>query len=569
MVTMTRERYADMFGPTTGDRIRLGDTNLLARIEHDHITPGEESITGVGKTLRDGNGIDGGALLADGALEVVISNVVIMCPVQGIMKGDIGIRDGRICAIGKAGNPAIMGGVTPCMVIGPGTKHFSGQGMIATPGGVDVHSHYGQPDEMRHALSSGLTTIIGGSYPGCWSIDSGGDWANAKMLKALEAFPLNFGLFSRGGANAGAAIEEQISSGVIGVKIHEDLGAMPAVLDTCLSVADTLDFQVQLHTDSMNEAGFYESTMEAIAGRTIHMYHTEGAGGGHAPDIIRCNGETHCLPSSTSPTNPFTLNAFGEHMDMMMLCHTLRGDIEEDVAFAESRLRPQSMAAEDVLHDLGAISMAGSDAEGMGRVMDVIAGMWRLADKMKTERGPLPDEPFDNADNARILRYLAKTTINPAITFGIANHIGSLEVGKMADIVLWNPAFFGVKASQIIKGGAQIWSAMGDSSGSLFNTEPTIYTESWHALGSAPNTLSAIFVHPSALDADVAGRWDVAKPLVPISGTRTLGKADMVRNNALPEITVNPQTFEVFADGELATTAPSTKVPLARTYFLR
>ena len=509
------------------------------------------------------------ALLAGGALEVVLSNVVMMCPVQGIRKCDIGIRDGRICAIGKAGNPAVMAGVSPGMTIGPGTKHLSGQGMIATPGGIDVHSHYGQPNEMRHALSSGLTTIIGGSFPGCWSIDSGGDWANAKMLKALEAFPLNFGLFSRGGANSADAIVEQLSSGVIGVKIHEDLGAMPAVLDTCLSVADEYDFQVQLHTDSMNEAGFYESTMEAIAGRTIHMYHTEGAGGGHAPDIIRCNGEAHCLPSSTSPTNPFTQNALGEHMDMMMLCHTLRGDIPEDVAFAESRLRPQSMAAEDVLHDLGAISMAGSDAEGMGRVMDVIAGMWRLASKMKDERGPLAEEPFDNADNARILRYLAKTTINPAITFGIADHVGSLEIGKMADIVLWNPAFFGVKASQVIKGGAQICSPQGDSSGSLHNTEPTIYSESWPALGSAPNTLSAIFVHESAIDADIAGRWDVAKPMVAVKGTRKLSKVDMVRNDALPEIKVDPQTFEVFADGELATTAAATKVPLARTYFLR
>jgi urease subunit alpha len=569
MSTMSRRRYAEMFGPTTGDRIRLGDTSLLARIERDHGTYGEEGITGVGKSLRDGNGIDGAALLSGDALEVVIFNVVIMCPVQGIMKGDIGIRGGRIAAIGKAGNPAIMAGVTPGMIVGPGTKHFSGQGMIATPGGIDVHSHYGQPAELQHAMSSGLTTLIGGGYPGCWSIDSGGEWANAKMLKALDALPMNFGLFSRGGASRPEAIAEQISCGVIGVKIHEDLGAMPAVIDTCLSVADDLDFQVQLHTDGMNEAGFFESTMAAIAGRTIHMYHTEGAGGGHAPDIIRCNGEAHCLPSSTTPTNPFTLNAFEEHMDMMMLCHTLRGDIPEDVAFAESRLRPQSMAAEDVLHDLGAISMAGSDAEGMGRVMDVIAGMWRLASKMKDERGALSGEPFDNADNARILRYLAKYTINPAIAFGISDHVGSLEVGKMADIVLWNPAFFGVKASQVIKGGAQVWSPLGDASGSLSLTEPTVYRESWPACGSAPDTLSAVFVHPSAIENDMAGRWNVSKPMLAIGGTRKLSKADMVRNDALPEIRVNPQTFEVFADGELATSEPVTRVALGRTYFLR
>jgi len=569
MTTMTRARYAEMYGPTTGDRIRLGDTSLLARIEHDLGTYGEEAITGVGKTMRDGNGIEGRATIDDDVLEVALFNVVIMCPVQGIFKGDIGIRNGRICAIGKAGNPAVMAGVTPGMTVGPLTKHLSGQGMIATPGGIDVHAHYGQPAEIWHALSSGLTTMIGGGYPGCWSIDSGGEWANAKMLKALEAYPLNFGLFSRGGASRPEAIAEQISSGVIGVKIHEDLGAMPAVLDTCLAVADEMDFQVQLHTDGMNEAGFYESTMEAIAGRTIHMYHTEGAGGGHAPDIIRCNGEANCLPSSTSPTNPFTLNAFEEHLDMMMLCHTLRGDIPEDVAFAESRLRPQTMAAEDVLHDLGAISMAGSDAEGMGRTMDVIAGMWRLASKMRDERGALPDEPFDNADNARILRYLAKTTINPAITFGIADHIGSLEVGKMADIVLWNPAFFGVKAGQVIKGGVQVWSATGDAAASLSICEPNIYRPSWPATGSAPDTLSALFVHPSALENDMAGRWDVSKPMLPTGPVRKLSKADMVRNAALPDIRVNPQTFEVFADGELATTEPVHNVTLNRRYFLR
>ena len=566
---MTRARYAQMFGPTTGDRVRLGDTSLLARIERDLGTYGEEGITGVGKTLRDGNGIEGRATIADGALEAVVLNVVLMCPVQGIFKADIGIRDGRICAIGKAGNPAVMAGVSLGMTIGPLTKHFSGQGLIATPGGIDVHAHYGQPAEVWHALSSGLTTMIGGGWPGAWSIDSGGEWANAKMLKALDALPMNFGLFSRGGASRPEAIAEQISCGVIGVKIHEDLGAMPAVIDTCLAVADDLDFQVQLHTDGMNEAGFFESTMAAIAGRTIHMYHTEGAGGGHAPDIIRCNGEANCLPSSTSPTNPFTLNAFDEHLDMMMLCHTLRGDIAEDVAFAESRLRPQTMAAEDVLHDLGAISMAGSDAEGMGRTMDVIAGMWRLASKMKDERGPLAGEPYANADNARILRYLAKTTINPAITFGIADHVGSLEIGKMADIVLWQPAFFGVKPSQVLKCGAEVWRPLGDAAASLSVCEPNVYRASWPATGSAPDTLSALFVHRSAIDNDMAGRWNVSKPMLATGPVRRLTKADMVRNDALPEIRVDPQTFEVFADGEHATTQPVRNVTLNRRYFLR
>jgi len=569
MATMTRQAYAAMFGPTAGDRIRLGDTNLLLKIEKDHATYGEENVTGVGKVLRDGAGIDGAATLRGGALEVVVCNAVIVDPVLGVIKGDIGITGGRIVAIGKAGNPAIQAGVTPGMTVGPGTKHMNAQGSIVTPGGVDVHAHYAQPAEVWHALSSGLTTMIGGGFPGCWSIDSGGDWANAKMLKALEAFPMNFGLFSRGGAHAPEGIVEQLGSGVIGVKIHEDLGATPAVIDTCLGVADDYDFQVQLHTDTMNESGFYESTMAAIAGRTIHMYHTEGAGGGHAPDIIRCNGEAHCLPSSTNPTNPFTKNAFDEHMDMMMMCHTLRADVPEDVAFAESRLRPQTMAAEDVLHDLGAISMFGADAEGMGRVMDVVASTWRLASKMREERGPLAGEPHADADNARILRYLAKYTINPAICFGIAGHIGSLEPGKMADMVFWNPAFFGVKPSQVLKAGVQVWGPEGDAAGALSLVEPRIYRAQWPACGSAPDTLSAIFVHPLAIEQDMAGRWNVSKPLVPIEGTRRLSKRDMVRNDVLPDIRVDSQTFEVVVDGELATSAAAERVALARCYFLR
>ncbi len=568
MAVMTRERYAAMFGPTTGDRIRLGDTSLLAMVEDDLGTYGEEGITGVGKSLRAGAGIDGGRRLDEGALELVFCNVVVMCPAGGIFKGDIGVRHGRIAAIGKAGNPAVMAGVSPDMVIGPGTKHVNGQGLIATPGGIDVHAHYLQPGEVRHALSSGLTTMIGGGFPGCWSIDSGGHWANARMLKATEGFPMNFGLFSRGGASRPEAVEEQIASGVIGVKIHEDLGAMPAVIDTCLEVADRLDFQVQLHTDSMNESGFYETTMEAIGGRTIHMYHTEGAGGGHAPDIIRCNGEAHCLPSSTTPTNPFTLNAFGEHMDMMMLCHTLRGDIPEDVAFAESRLRPQSMAAEDVLHDMGAISMAGSDAEGMGRVMDVIAGMWRLASAMKDRRGPLAGEPHGGADNARILRYLAKYTINPAITFGIAEHVGSIEVGKIADIVLWRPEFFGVKASHVFKGGIEVWSPLGNAAASLSMTEPVIFRENWPACGGAPDLVSFLFVHPRAIDDGLDRRLSLGKPLLPLKGTRALSKADMVRNDALPAITVDPRTFEVRADGALLDVPAVREVALGRRYFL-
>jgi urease subunit alpha len=414
-----------------------------------------------------------------------------------------------------------------------------------------------------------MTTMIGGGFPGCWSVDSGGLWANSRMLKATERYPVNFGLFSRGSSHRPEAIAEQIRSGVIGVKIHEDIGAMPATIDCCLGVADDLDFQVQLHTDTMNEAGFYEATMAAIAGRTIHMYHTEGAGGGHAPDIIRCNGEANCLPSSTTPTNPFTLNAFDEHLDMMMLCHSLSPDVPEDVAFAGSRLRPQTMAAEDVLHDLGAISMFGSDAEGMGRTMEVVASCWKLASKMRDERGSLSGEPFDNADNARILRYLAKITINPAIAFGISRHVGSLEPGKMADFVMWQPAFFGIKPAMVFKGGMLVWGAYGDAAAALGGLEPVLMRENWGAVGTAPNMLSAAFVHPSAIEDDIAGRFDIAKPLLALSGTRKLSKRDMRLNDALPDIRVDSQTFDVFVDGTLATSEPAREVKLNRLYMLR
>jgi urease subunit alpha len=569
MATISRRAYAAAFGPTTGDRVRLGDTSLLARVEKDHTVYGEELLTGLGKSLRDGLGVDARVTTKGGALDVVVQNALIVDPVLGIVKGDIGITNGRIVGIGKAGNPATMAGVDPNLIVGPSTKHFMGEGSIVTPGAIDVHAHYIQPQEVWHAISSGMTTMIGGGFPGCWSVDSGGLWANTRMLKATERFPMNFGLFSRGSSHRPEAIEEQIRSGVIGVKIHEDIGAMPATIDCCLRVADALDFQVQLHTDTMNEAGFYERTLEAIAGRTIHMYHTEGAGGGHAPDIIRCNGEAHCLPSSTTPTNPYTLNAFDEHLDMMMLCHSLSPSVPEDVAFAGSRLRPQTMAAEDVLHDLGAISMFGSDSEGMGRTMEVTASLWKLASKMRDERGPLSDEPFDNADNARILRYLAKITINPAITFGIADHVGSLEPGKMADFVMWSPAFFGIKPSLVVKGGMLVWGAYGDPAAALGGLEPVMMRPSWGAEGTAPNMLTAAFVHPSAIDDDIAGRFDIAKPLLPLSGTRKLSKRDMVRNDALPDIRVDSQSFDVYVDGALATTEPAREVKLNRLYMLR
>jgi urease subunit alpha len=571
MVTMTRRDYAAMYGPTTGDLIRLGDTSLLVEVERDHAVYGEECLIGGGKTLRDGMGIDAGHRLADGAIDMVIVNVLVIDAVAGIVKGDIGIKAGKIVGIGKAGNPHIMAGVDPRLIIGPNTQIVHGEGMIATVGGFDVHVHFVGVEQCANALSSGITTMIGGALgPGqVFAVDCGGPWNTGHMLRAAEGFAVNFGFFSRGSAHKPDAIVEQLAGGVIGVKIHEDFGAMPATIDTCLKVADEYDFQVQLHADTINEAGFYESTMQAIGGRTIHMYHTEGAGGGHAPDIIRCNGELNCLPSSTNPTNPYTRNTLDEHLDMTMMAHNLSPRIAEDVAFAESRIRPQSVAAEDVLHDLGAISMMGSDSQGMGRINEVISRTWQLASKMKDQRGRLPEEKTQRADNERVKRYIAKYTINAARTFGIADHIGSMEPDKMADIVLWRPAFFGVKPSLVLKGGFPAWVAVGDGAACLGNCEPILLRPSWGAVGCAPAPLSACFVHPLAIETDVAGRLGLEKQLLPLKGTRKLTKSDMLHNAACPKITVNPQTFDVFVDGALATCDPIAKVALGQKYFLR
>jgi len=569
MATMTRAAYAAMFGPTTGDRVRLGDTSLFAEVEHDHAVPGEECLTGAGKTVRDSMAVDSTLTEAAGACDMIINNVLVLDPVLGIVKGDLGIKHGRVVALGKAGNPAIMDGVDPRLVIGPSTKTLPAQGLIATPGAIDVHAHYISAQEVGHALSSGLTTMIGGGWPGTFAVDSGGIWNNVALLRALAAFPMNFGLFSKGSSHRPEAIAEQIRSGVIGVKIHEDLGAAPAAIDTCLAVADDLDFQVQLHTDSINETGFWETTRAAIAGRTIHMYHTEGAGGGHAPDIIRCNGEPNCLPSSTNPTNPYTVNTHDEHLDMVMLCHMLRPDIPEDVAFAESRVRPGTIAAEDILHDMGAIAMFGSDSQGMGRIAEVVPRCWQLASKMKDQRGRLAGERTRHGDNERIRRYLAKLTINPARTFGIAGHVGSLEPGKMADIVLWQPAFFGIKASLVIKGGLPVWAPMGDAAACLSINEPRVFRPKWGAHGDAPAAVSAVFVHPSAIDDDLAGRHGLRTPLVPLSGTRRLTKRDMLHNDACPDIRVDAQTFRVTIDGEEAWCEPVATLPLTRRYMLR
>ena len=569
MAWMDRAAYAAMYGPTTGDLMRLGDTALWAEIEHDFNVPGEECLHGGGKTLRDGMGLVAGATSADGVLDMLICNVVVIDAVVGIVKGDIGIKNGRIVGIGKAGNPDVMEGVDPRLIVGAATAVRDAEGLIATAGAIDVHVHFDSAQLVQHAISSGITTMLGGSLgPITVGIDCGGPFNVGKMLQAAEQWPMNFGFLGRGNAHLPGALPEQIAAGCLGLKIHEDWGAMPAAIDCCLSVADDLDFQVQLHTDTLNESGFLEDTLAAIRGRTIHMYHTEGAGGGHAPDIIRVAGEANCLPSSTNPTNPFTINTFDEHLDMTMVCHHLNPSIPEDVAFAESRIRAQTIAAEDILHDMGAISMLGSDSQGMGRIHEVICRTWQLASKMKVQRGPLPEET-SKGDNARIRRYIAKYTINAARTFGIHHHVGSLEDGKLADIVLWRPGYFGIKPELVVKGGFIAWGAMGDSAASLMTCEPILMRPQWGAFGRAAPALSACFVNPLAIENDIAGKLGLTKQLLPSGGTRGLKKSDMFLNDACPEIRVDPATFNVFVNGELAWCEPSHELPLTQRYMLR
>ncbi|WP_279635568.1 urease subunit alpha [Paraburkholderia unamae] len=567
---MTRKAYAEMFGPTTGDAIRLGDTSLFAQIEHDYAVPGEECLHGGGKTLRDGMGLKAGHDSADGAPDMLLCNATVIDPVLGVVKGDIGIKDGRIVAIGKAGNPQVMDGVHPKLVCGVSTTVRDAEGLIATPGGIDVHVHFDSAQLCEHALASGLTTLIGGSLgPITVGIDCGGSWNVGRMMQASEHWPLNFGFLGRGNSSKPGSLIDQLRGGCLGLKIHEDWGAMPAVIDTCLSVADQYDFQVQLHTDTLNESGFLEDTVAAMKDRTIHMYHTEGAGGGHAPDIIAVAGRLNCLPSSTNPTNPYTVNTFDEHLDMIMVCHHLNPAVPEDVAFAESRVRAQTISAEDILHDLGAISMLGSDSQGMGRINEVICRTWQLASKMKDQRGRLDTERTTLGDNERIKRYIAKYTINAARTFGIADTIGSLEDGKLADIVLWRPAFFGIKPEVVIKGGFIAWGAMGDSAASLMTCEPIAMRPQWGAFGRAPAALSVNFVNQLAIEADAARRLGLARQLVGARGTRNLSKRDMLHNDACPNITVNPQTFEVFIDGQVLRCDPAREVPLSRRYMMR
>ena len=570
MATMSRKDYAAMYGPTTGDAVRLGDTSLLAEVEFDHGVPGEECLHGGGKTLRDGMGLTPGYDSAAGSLDMLISNVVVIDPVLGVIKGDIGIKDGHIVGVGKAGNPAVMDGVDANMVCGAATTVRDGEGLIATPGGIDVHVHFDSAGLCEHAIGSGITTMIGGSLgPITVGIDCGGAWNVGKMLQASEQWPINFGFLGRGNSSKPRSLLDQIDGGVLGLKIHEDWGAMPAAIDCCLGVADDYDFQVQLHTDTLNESGFLEDTLAAINGRTIHMYHAEGAGGGHAPDIISIVGEMNCLPSSTNPTNPYTVNTFDEHLDMIMVCHHLNPAVPEDVAFAESRVRAQTIAAEDVLHDIGAISMLGSDSQGMGRINEVICRTWQLASKMKDQRGRLAEEDTRLGDNERIKRYIAKYTINAARTFGIDAYIGSLEPGKLADVVLWRPAFFGIKPELVVKGGFIAWSAMGDSAASLMTCEPIQMRPQWGAFGRAKQGLSVCFATQTGVDAGVAERLGMTKPILAARGTRKINKQHMLHNEACPEITVNPETFEVFVDGDLATCDPAETLPLTQRYMLR
>lgn len=566
---ISRERYAELFGPTTGDRVRLGDTSLVIEVERDTTVYGDECVFGGGKTLRDGLGMAPGITAADGALDLVITNVLLMDPVQGIVKTDIGIKDGKIVGIGKAGNPGIMEGVTPNLVISANTDVRAGEGLIATPGGLDGHVHFDSAGLCAEALSSGLTTMLGGGLgPVTVGICTSGAHNMEIMLRASEAFPINFGFLGKGSSSLPESLVEQVANGAMGLKIHEDWGAMPSVINTCLNVADQYDFQVKIHTDTLNESGYVEDTLAAIKGRTIHTYHTEGAGGGHAPDIIKVASFPHCLTSSTNPTNPYTVNTFDEHLDMVMVCHHLNPRVPEDVAFAESRIRAETIAAEDILHDMGAISMLGSDSQGMGRIGEVICRTWQLASKMKDQRGTLPED-CDRNDNHRVLRYLAKYTINVARTCGIADYVGSIEPGKMADIVLWRPGFFGIKPELVIKSGFIAWSPMGESNASLMTCEPILYRPQWSSFGSAPAATSACFVTQLALERGLPERLGLDKELLPVKDTRQLTKADMLHNDVCPEIEVDPDTFQVRVNGDLATCEPVDKVPLGRLYVFR
>jgi urease subunit alpha len=567
---MDRRQYADMFGPTTGDRIRLADTEILIEIEKDMTSYGDEVKFGGGKVIRDGMGQSPKATRRDGALDLVITNAVIL-DFWGIIKADIGIREGKICGIGKAGNPDLMEGVHPKMVIGASTEVIAGEGLIATPGGVDTHIHFICPQQIEEALSSGITTMIGGGTGPATGTNATtctpGEWNIHRMLEAAEAFPVNLGFLGKGNSSRPESLREQIEAGAMGLKLHEDWGTTPAAIDTCLSVADEYDVQVAIHTDTLNEAGFVEDTLAAFKGRTIHTYHTEGAGGGHAPDIIRVCGESNVLPSSTNPTMPFTINTMDEHLDMLMVCHHLDPRIPEDVAFADSRIRAETIAAEDILHDMGAFSMLSSDSQAMGRVGEVILRTWQTADKMKRQRGRLKEEKGEN-DNVRAKRYISKYAINPAITHGIAEDVGSIETGKLADIALWEPSFFGVKPNLIIKGGLIAYAQMGDANASIPTPQPYLMRPMFGAFGRAPLSTSLTFVSRAAYERSIAQKLGLQKRIAFVKNCRGLGKKDMIHNDYLPRIEVDPETYIVKADGEILKCDPAHVLSMAQRYFL-
>jgi urease subunit alpha len=574
MPTIQRRAYAEMFGPTVGDRVRLADTDLVIEVEKDYTLAaggyGEEVKFGGGKTIRDGMGqsqrVNGPGAMD--AMDCVLTNALIIDH-WGIVKADIGIKGSRIAAIGKAGNPDVQPGVD--IVIGPGTEIIAAEGMIVTPGGIDTHIHWICPQQIEEALTSGITTMIGGGTgpaTGTFATTCTPGPENIKrMLQAAEAFPMNLGFFGKGNASRPEALQQQVEAGAIGLKLHEDWGTTPAAIDNCLSVAETGDVQVAIHTDTLNESGFVEDTIAAFKGRTIHTFHTEGAGGGHAPDILKVVGEANVLPSSTNPTRPFTVNTIDEHLDMLMVCHHLDASIAEDLAFAESRIRRETIAAEDILHDLGAISMFSSDSQAMGRVGEVIIRTWQTAHKMKQQRGTLPGDSARH-DNARVKRYLAKLTINSALAHGIAHEVGSIEVGKWADLVLWKPAFFGVKPSLILKGGFIAAAAMGDPNASIPTPQPVHYRPMFGSFGGALSATSLTFLSDSAFQSGAADRYGLRKAVAAVKGCRSVKKADMVHNAYAPRMQIDPQTYHVHADGQLLTCEPATVLPMAQRYFL-
>lgn len=570
-IEINRIKYANMFGPTVGDKIRLADTELFIEIEKDFAVYGEEAKFGGGKTIRDGMAQSARATRSQGVLDFVITNAMIIDH-WGIVKGDIGIKDGKIVAVGKAGNPDTMDGITENMIIGASTEVHSGVGLIVTAGGIDTHIHFICPQQIDHALYSGVTTMIGGGTgpadgtnattvtPGAWNIQ--------KMLESAEAFPMNLGFFGKGNCSTLAPLEEQIEAGALGLKIHEDWGATPATIDASLTIADKYDIQVAIHTDTLNESGFLEDTIKAIDGRVIHTFHTEGAGGGHAPDIIKAAMYPNVLPSSTNPTRPFTINTIDEHLDMLMVCHHLDKSVPEDVSFADSRIRPETIAAEDILHDLGVFSMMSSDSQAMGRVSEVIIRTWQTAHKMKIQRGLLPEDEAGNNDNFRVKRYIAKYTINPAISHGISKHVGSIETGKLADLVLWKPAMFGVKPEIIIKGGMIIAGRMGDPNASIPTPQPVIYRPMFGAYGKALHKTCVTFVSKISIENKTIEKYELNKIILPVENCRNIGKKDLIHNDKTPNIEVNPENYQVRVDGEHITCEPLKEVPMAQRYFL-